>query len=210
MLNSNDAYKLDSLTSEYYMPWSRCIEIILDDLELWDIATGMEMEPIPIDTNKVKPKERQAIVDWEKKDKKAHKEIYLCISDEYLVYVNKSMTATEMWTRLQGIFESRAAVGIVNLQCDYLQTIAEEGTNIEEHIWTLQELQQQLNARGHLITNADFTNMCLTSLSESWSTFITAVNATGLTLTSETLVAWILDEDWAKHARMAQQTMLKA
>ena len=73
--------------------------------------------------------------------------------------------------------------------------IVEEGTNIEEHIQTLQGLQQQLNARGHLITNIDFANTLLTSLSKSWSTFITAVNSTGLPLSLETLVAQILDKD---------------
>ena len=57
MSNFNNAYKLDPLTGENYMLWSRCIEIILDDLELWDIVTGMEMKPIPIDVNKVKPEE---------------------------------------------------------------------------------------------------------------------------------------------------------
>ena len=40
------------------------------------------------------------------------------------------MTAAAMWAGLQGIFESKAAIGIVNLRHDYFRTIAEEGTNI--------------------------------------------------------------------------------
>jgi gag-polypeptide of LTR copia-type len=79
------------------------------------------------------------------------------------------MTSYAIWTRLQGIFESKGVVGIVNLCQDLFRTFPEDGANMEEHVRKLHGLQQELNARGQLVTNADFTNTLLTSLPDSWS-----------------------------------------
>ena len=55
-------------------------------------------------------------------------------------------------------------------------------------------LQQTLHAMGELISDRDFSNTLLTSLLKTWSTFITAVNAGLPTLTSDALIARILEE----------------
>ena len=115
-----------------------------------------------------------------------------------------------MWSRLQEIFQSKAATRIVNLCHEFFQTFAEDGANMEEHICKLHGLHQQLNARGQLITNEDFTNTLLTSLPDTWSPFITTINATGAAISSEILIARILDEDHTQKASIAQQTALKA
>ncbi|KAF8519584.1 hypothetical protein JB92DRAFT_2634130, partial [Gautieria morchelliformis] len=83
------------LNGDNYAAWHHCLEWILDDQELWDITSG-------------------AIAGWKKNDKKARKKICLRISDEHLVYIAQSMTRITIWTRLQGIFVSKGAVGIIN------------------------------------------------------------------------------------------------
>src|SRR6266481_8296848 len=65
---------------------------------------------------------------------------------------------------------------------------------MEEHIRKLCGLQQMLHVMGELILDWDFSNTLLTSLPKSWSTFITAVNARLLTLTSDALIVCILEE----------------
>ena len=65
---------------------------------------------------------------------------------------------------------------------------------MEEHIRKLHGLQQTLHAMGKLISDRDFSNTLLTSLPKTWSTFITAVNARLLTLTSDALITQILEE----------------
>ena len=64
-------------------------------------------------------------------------------------------------------FESKGAISIVNLHCDFFCTFAEDGANMEEHVCKLQGLKQELNAQGQLITDTDFPNTLLTSLPES-------------------------------------------
>ena len=65
---------------------------------------------------------------------------------------------------------------------------------MEEHIQKLCSLQQTLHAMGELISDRDFSNTLLMSLPKSWSTFIMAVNAGLLILTSDALIARILEE----------------
>ena len=157
----------------------------------------MELELQPIEPWAVTQVERMALNEWKKKDKKAKKEICLRISDEYLVYIDQITTTPELWAKLQAIFESKAAVGIVNICREFFRTFAKDGANTEEHVHKLHGLYQQLNARGQLVTDEDLANTLLTSLLETWSLFITTINATRMLITSEILIARILDEYWS-------------
>ena len=132
--------------------------MVLDDLDLWDIANGNEFKPIPADANNVQAAERQAMADWAKKDKKTRKENFLRISDERQVYIDDAMTGHEIWTRLQDIFEPRGAVGVINLRREFFRTFAEDGANMEEHVRKLRGLRQELNACGQPISDSDFAN----------------------------------------------------
>ena len=85
MATSNNSYKVDPLNGENYITWSRCLKQILDDLELWDITNSTEKILELVDPWAVTQAECNVIVEWKKKDKKAHKEIWLRISYEYLV-----------------------------------------------------------------------------------------------------------------------------
>src|SRR6266481_8144440 len=77
---------------------------------------------------------------------------------------------------------------------------AQEGENMEEHIQKLRSLQQTLHAMGELILDQDFSNTLLMSLPKSWCTFIMAVNARLPTLTSDALIACILEEYKSRQA----------
>ena len=55
---------------------------------------------------------------------------------------------------------------------------------MEKHVRKLCGLYQQLNARGQLVTDEDLANTLLTSLPETWFSFITTINATGMLITS--------------------------
>jgi len=89
----------------------------LEDQDLWPFVNGETKEPELVDPRHPMAQECQARVrvEWVKKDRQAKREIGLWISDEYLVYIDETMTALELWTRLQGIFESKAAVGVINI-----------------------------------------------------------------------------------------------
>ena len=137
LASANNSYKIDPLNRDNYSAWFCRLEWILDNLDLWDITIGADAEPVLADPSNITMAERQAIADWKKKDKKARKEICLHISDEHLVYIDQFMGSHAIWTRLQEIFESKGAVGIINLCCDFFHTFAKDGTNMEKHIHKL-------------------------------------------------------------------------
>jgi gag-polypeptide of LTR copia-type len=66
---------------------------------------------------------------------------------------------------------------------------------MEEHVLKLRGLQQHLNARGQLVMDTDLSNMLLTSLPDSWFLFITGVNFSGVAISSDVLIARLLDKD---------------
>ena len=206
-MNANTNYKVNPLNGDNYIAWQRHLEWILDDQDLWGITIGLEKKPIPVDAMKVGSEEALVIVEWMRKEKKARKEICLRISDEYFVYIDQTMTALDVWIKLQGIFE--ALVGLMYIRWEFFQTLAEDGTNFEEHIQKLHSLHQQLKARGQDITDTEFTNTLLTLLPASWASFITTINASGIAITSEMLIGRILDEDHSQHAGSRWQTALK-
>ena len=93
------------------------------------------------------------------------------------------------------IFEARGPLGIINVHQDFFHTFVAEGGNMEEHIQKLRSLQKQLHALGDLIKDCNFCNVLLTSLPGSWSTFLTAINASLPTLSSDVLITRVLEED---------------
>ena len=93
------------------------------------------------------------------------------------------------------IFEVRGPLGINNVHWDFFCTFVAEGGNIEEHICKLCSLQKQLHALSNLVSDHDFCNMLLTSLPGSWSILLTAINASLPMLSSDVLIAQVLEED---------------
>ena len=97
----------------------------------------MEKELVVVGPQVVTQVESIMLAEWKKKDKKAQKDICLRISSEYLVYIDQSTTTPELWTRLKGIFESKVAIGIVNLHHEFFWAYSEDAINMEEHVCKL-------------------------------------------------------------------------
>jgi len=144
---------------------------------LWGYVTGDVTRPVPVDTNAVTADEWQQIAEWDRKDQQAYAAICLWISDNYVIYTYNTSTSKKVWDTLVTIFEASRPIGIINTQCEFFRTFAQEGENMEEHIRKLRGLQQTLHAMRELISDQDFSNTLLTSLPKSWLMFITAVNA---------------------------------
>ena len=134
MSTTNNTYEIEPPNGENYVTWHRHLEWILNDLDLWAVTNGETKELEPVDPRHPTAQECQVRAEWVKKDRKAKQEIGLWISDEYLVYIDETMTALELWTRLQGIFESKATVGVINIQREFFWMFAEDSANMEEHI----------------------------------------------------------------------------
>ena len=195
LIQLSSLYRIEPLTGDNYPTWKEKMRWILLEQDLWEHASGEAMKPEPADAHKVTDSEKWAIADWMKKDQQAFAAISLRISNDYLVYTYGASTARGVWLALLTIFEARGPLGIINVRRDFFHTFVAEGGNMEEHIWKLRSLQKQLHALSDLIKDHDFCNVLLTSLPGSWSTFLTAINASLPTLSSDVLITRVLEED---------------
>ncbi|PBK82206.1 hypothetical protein ARMGADRAFT_1038807 [Armillaria gallica] len=73
-----------------------------------------------------------------------------------------------------------------------------KGGDIEEHIRTLRSYQEELAALRHAVEEEDFSITLLTSLPESWNTFISSIDTADLK-DSYKLISRVLQEDIPLH-----------
>jgi len=117
-----------------------------------------------------------------------------------LVYVTRITESKPAWDALKNVFEPRGHITMVLLCHKLFQAQCEEGENIKEHVWTLQGYQQEYNSLSPTspLSDEDFSITMLTSLPDTWNTFISAIDSTALS-NSNALIARILEED--RHLR---------
>ena len=79
---------------------------------------------------------------------------------------------------------------MVLLHRKLFQAECEEGGNIEEHVRTLRAYQQEYNLLSPTspLSDEDFSIMMLTSLLDTWNTFISTIDSTALS-NSNALIA---------------------
>ena len=63
MSASNNTYKIDPLNGDNYMVWHLQLKWILDNLDLWDVMIGREMELLLVNADKITMTEQQEIND---------------------------------------------------------------------------------------------------------------------------------------------------
>lgn len=199
-MDSQSVYRIEPLKGpENYLTWKIKMIDILTDLGLIDYADGSI--PAPADT--------ALVADWKKSDRKALSTIRLWVLDGPLVYIAGSKTSTEAWKALRGMYESRGPMGIVLVRRKFFRAQCEEGGNIEEHIRTMRSYQEELASLKQKVEEEDFSITLLTSLPESWNSFISSVDTADLK-DSYKLISRILQEDIRLREKTSDSTMALA
>src|SRR3954466_10176258 len=81
-----------------------------------------------------------------------------------------------------------------------------EGMPMEEHIHVMRGYQEELASSGDYLTDTDFSLTLLTSLPESWNTFISVVDMNLLKIL-HLLITRILEEDQRIRVREGNNSM---
>ena len=188
---TTSAYRIQHLTGEEnYQTWSIKMTDILTDLDLDDYVKGRSQ----------KPNESDAAIAWSKKDHQALSAIRLRVADGPLVYITNASTSKEAWDILANTYQPKGAIAIVLLRRKLMRAQCQEGGDIEEHIRKLTGLRQQLASLNSPLTEEEYCITILTSLPDSWNTFIQGVDTTSLD-NSAKLIARILEQDRQKTAK---------
>jgi len=143
-------------------------------IKMSDIFTDLNYDD-HIEDEAAAPVDTAEIAKWKQADKKALAIIHLWIADTLLVYIASSMTALAVWSMLSNMFKAKGPIGIVSAHCKLFGTCCTEESNIEDHICIMQTYQQELVMLQKPISEEDFFYALLTSLSESWNNFISAI-----------------------------------
>lgn len=197
---STSVYRIEPLKgAENFPVWKVKLTDILTAQDQYDYVEG-----------KGKPADSAPEADrsaWAKKDRVALSAIRLRVTDTVLVYIAECQTAKEAWDTLTEIYQKKGAMGTVLARRKLFRTECAEGTDIEEHIRTMRQYQQELAALGSKVEDSDFAMTLLTSLPESWNSFISALSE-DVVKASATTISRILDEDKRLKSKTESDTAL--
>ena len=110
------------------------------------------------------------------------------------------------WDNLRNAFEPKGPMTQVLVRRKLFRTQCDEGGNVEEHVRTLRGHQREYNSISPTsrISEEDFSLILLTSLPDSWNTFVAAIDIAALG-DSNVLIARILAEDQRIKSRNPDQ-----
>ena len=165
-----ETFRVDPLKGpENYYTWKLIMEDILTASDLWEYTTGAMKQP-----NASAPAADKLA--WQKKDHQALIAIHLWIASEMLVYIMEAKTASEARGSLKWAFESSSVIGHIALKWHFLHMKCNDGDDIEMHICKIHGYSAKLSNIGYLLTNEDLSTTILTSLPDSWSSLIQAID----------------------------------
>jgi hypothetical protein len=101
---------------------------------------------------------------------------------------------------LANTYAPKGVITVVFLRRQLARLRCEEGANIKEHICTLTNLCSKLAAQRTKLAEEEYSITLLTSLLDSWDTFISGIDMASLTESAK-LVARILEQDRRRLAK---------
>jgi len=158
---SENRFSITKLNNGNYQVWKHKVELLLIRDDLWH--TVNESRP-------VNPDER-----WLKADRQARATIGLLVEDDQLRHVKDVKSAHEAWEALKNYHQKASLTNQVYLfkrLCS--MKLTEEG-DMEIHINLMLNIVDELAALGEVLKDKLIIAMLLSSLPESYSTLVTAL-----------------------------------
>lgn len=156
-------YTITKLNGENYQVWSYKAEMLLIKEGLWDVTVA----EMPV----------QPDAEWRKKDGQARATIALLIEDNQLIHIRQATTAMNVWKALKEYHQKATLSSKVFLLRQICSLKFSDGKDMEEHISTMLDLVNKLTALGEKLVDHLIVAMLLSSLPESYSTLITALES---------------------------------
>lgn len=154
---------VEKLGDSNYATWRFRMELILIKEELYEMVSC--------------PKPPLPSAAWLAKDGKARAVIGLALENNQLTHVMKAETAKEMWEVLQKIHHRSSLVNKIHVLRQLLRLQLEEGGNMADHIASVMELSQRLEAMGEQLSGFWLVAILLSSLPQSYDGLIVALES---------------------------------
>lgn len=185
------------LNNQNYGNWKYRMELLLMKEELWEIVKYRKPDVVD--------------VHWESKNNKAKAMIGLLIEDSQLIHVRKLETAHEYWKVLSEYHEKASLSNKVSLLKKLCRLQLNEGDNMEDHLVLMMEIIDKLSIMGEDLADHLVVAFMLSSLPESYSTIVMALETRpDKDLTVELVKEKLIQESKRRNeSRFEEQTAMK-
>lgn len=151
---------IKKLNNNNYTTWKYKLELLLIKEDLWDIV---QKNSVTDDVN------------WETKNNKAKAIIGLLLEDSQLVHVKKLKNAYEYWHALRQYHEKSTLSNKVATLKKLCRLKLNENSDMEQHLTYMTDLVDQLSNMGEDLAQNLIVAFMLSSLPESYSTIVMAL-----------------------------------
>ncbi|CAH2097113.1 unnamed protein product [Euphydryas editha] len=158
----------------------------------------------------VKPANATEKLAWETNDAKAQTLLVTRMTEEVMLHVITCTSSSEMWRKLQSVYEQKTETSVHIIQQRFFQYKYEKGTDMSIFLSKIQEMQNQLKQMGEEISDKFVITKVLMSLPDEYKHFVSAwESAPDNKQTIENLVARLLIEEERVNARVLKIAMNK-
>lgn len=101
---SGHTVQIEKLNKENFDTWKLQMEAILIKNYYWSYVNGTNERPESVEGD---ANNAAAIAAWDKVDQKARADIILSMSPSELCYIKHSLTANDVWRKLEDVYHSK-------------------------------------------------------------------------------------------------------
>lgn len=185
-MHASDAICFKQLNKENYDTWKIQIRAILIKNDAWGYVNGLCKKPPGGDAE-------VAVQRWIENNLKAQSDIILAMNPSIIKQIKGCNTAHEIWTKLEGIYESKGPMQKAALLNSLISHKMQDGDDARESIQEFLDIVDKL-ADISIEINDLLSVMMLRSLPESFENFRCAIASRDDFPSPETLRVKILEE----------------
>ncbi|XP_043464042.1 uncharacterized protein LOC122499653 [Leptopilina heterotoma] len=166
--------KFEILTKDNYETWRLQMRAILIKNSTWAYADGTKVKPVVREGDEAS---QQAAERWVEADLKAQSDIILAMSPSELLQIKNCTTTREIWTKLQGIYQSKGPVRMAALLNQLMSLKMSKDNDVREYSRSFFDTADRLAELEVDINKELLAVMLLRSLPESYENFRCAISS---------------------------------
>ena len=187
-------YVIEKLNGTNYQVWKLRMELYLKQMQLWDIISGDEPQPVIPSEKAPQDAYATALKEWKIKDINAQTELIGHCADRQVQMVRNMSTARAIWNFFAQSYEHTDLIYQVSLIKRLVNSNMNEGQSTTKFLDSWQALLDEVLISGLAIPETLQAMLLLAALPSSWRAFITT-QATVENLQLQGLVSKIQQEE---------------
>lgn len=119
----------------------------------------------------------------------------LSVAPTLYVHISRCETTLEIWQKLKNLYEDKGLTRKIGLLRGLISCGLEDCENMQSYIDRVKDNSNKLNEIGFEINEDWLTAIVLAGLTDAYKPFIMGIEASDSKITSETIIAKLLDSD---------------